>query len=97
VRVYILVVTTEVVLSLAVTMLVLAGLVPDSRGLRIALLAGLLLLLITLLTRISVDIIQATAPPKKHAESAASAANRGSAPNQISRTKGIARSTDRVK
>jgi hypothetical protein len=60
VRVYTLAVAGEVIISLAVTMLVLAGLVPDSRALRMTLMAGLMLLLATLLTRLSVDIIRAT-------------------------------------
>jgi hypothetical protein len=70
VRAYTLVVTSEVVASTAITMLVLAGLVPDSRALRIALCAGLVLLLITLLTRISVDIVRATADTPEPAASA---------------------------
>jgi hypothetical protein len=60
VRIYILAVAGEVGVSTAMTMLVLAGIIPDSRPLRIALSAGLMLLLITLLTRIAVDVIQAT-------------------------------------
>jgi hypothetical protein len=70
VRVYTLVVTGEVIASTAITMLVLAGLIPDSRALRVALCAGLVLLLITLLTRISVDIVRATADTPEPAGSA---------------------------
>jgi hypothetical protein len=61
VRAYTLIVTGEAIASTAVTMLVLAGLIPDSRGLRIALSGGLVLLLITLLIRIGADVIRATA------------------------------------
>jgi hypothetical protein len=69
VRVYTLAVTGEVIVSIAVTMLVLAGLIPDTRGLRIALSGGLVLLLITLLTRIAVDVIRATAAATEPAPS----------------------------
>lgn len=61
VRAYTLTVTVVILASIAVTCLVLAGLVPDSYGLRVALTAGLLLLLATLLIRISADVIRATA------------------------------------
>ena len=60
VRVYTLVVTGVVIVSTAVTVLVLAGLIPDSHALRIALSAGLVLVLITLLTRITLDVLWAT-------------------------------------
>jgi hypothetical protein len=60
VRVYTLVVTGVVIISIAVTVLVLAGLIPDSSALRIALSAGLVLVLVTLLTRIAIDVIWAT-------------------------------------
>jgi len=61
VRVYTLVVTGVVIVSTAVTVLVIAGLIPDSHALRIALSAGLGLVLITLLTRITLDVLWATA------------------------------------
>ena len=61
VRVYILGVTGETITSIAIIMLVLAGLIPDSQGLRIALSAGLILLLATIAVRIGVDVIRATA------------------------------------
>lgn len=61
VRVYTLLVTTVVIASTAVTVLVLAGLIPDSDALRAALSAGLLLVLLTLFTRITVDVLWATA------------------------------------
>ncbi len=60
VRVYTLVVTSVVIVSTAVTVLVLAGLIPDSHALRIALSAGLVLVLVTLLTRITLDVLWAT-------------------------------------
>jgi hypothetical protein len=61
VRAYTLTVAAVVIASTAVVVLVLAGLVPDSRPLRIALSTGVILVLATLLTHISIDIIQATA------------------------------------
>jgi hypothetical protein len=73
VRVYMLVVTGVVLASTAVTMLVLAGLIPDSHVLRIVLLGGLALVLATLLTRISVDVIGATAAVPESASSVAEA------------------------
>src|SRR5260370_40019020 len=68
VRIYTLAVTAEVVISLAITMMVLANLIPDSHWLRITLLAGLMVLLATLLTRISVDIIGATSATQAETE-----------------------------
>jgi hypothetical protein len=62
VRVYTLAVTFIVLASIAVTCLVLADLVPDSLGLRVALSMGLVLALLTLFVRIAVDVIRATAP-----------------------------------
>ena len=73
VRVYMLVVTGVVVGSTGVTVLVLAGLIPDSRALRIVLSGGLVLVLATLLTRISVDVIRATAVLPESAESSTEA------------------------
>lgn len=61
VRVYILAVAAVVICSTALTILVLSGLIPDSHALRITLVTGLLLILATLMTRISIDVIQATA------------------------------------
>jgi hypothetical protein len=70
VRVYILAVTGVVIVSTGVTVFVLAGLIPDSRPLRIALSAGLALILITLMTRITIDVILATKDlPKSPASS----------------------------
>jgi hypothetical protein len=65
VRLYTLIVTGETVTSIAITMLVLAGLIPDSVALRATLSVGLILLLATLATRIAVDVILATSatPP----------------------------------
>jgi hypothetical protein len=59
------VVTGEAITSIAITMLVLAGLIPDNLSLRIALSAGLILLLTTIAVRIAVDVIRATSatPP----------------------------------
>lgn len=48
-------------------MLVLAGLIPNSLILRVLLSAGVVLVLVTLLVRISVDVIQATAMPRESA------------------------------
>lgn len=61
VRAYTLAVAAIVIASTAVTMFVLAGIIPDSSALRIALSAGLMLVLLTLLTRIAVDVLWATA------------------------------------
>jgi hypothetical protein len=65
VRAYILIVTGETIASIVIIMLVLAGLVPDSLSLRIALSAGLILLLTTIAVRIALDVIGATSgtPP----------------------------------
>jgi hypothetical protein len=68
VRAYILTVTSETIASIAITMLVLAGLIPNSLGLRVALSAGLILLLATLAVRITVDVIRATSAPPPPAE-----------------------------
>jgi hypothetical protein len=61
VRVYVLTVATAMVTTTGVAVAVLAGLLPDSRPLRAALTGALVLALATLLTRVSVDIIAATA------------------------------------
>lgn len=58
--IYTLLVTAVVIISIAVTVLVLAGIVPDSRALRLVLSAGLGLVLVTLLTRITFDVLWAT-------------------------------------
>ena len=60
VRIYIMIVAAVLVASTATTLFVLAGIVPDSQPLRLALCGGLILALITLLWRICVDIILAT-------------------------------------
>jgi len=61
VRRYTLFVALVVVISTAVTIFVLAGVIPDSHALRIALSAGVVLVLATLFTRITVDVLWATA------------------------------------
>jgi hypothetical protein len=61
VRAYTLTVATVVIASTAITMFALAGMLPDSAALRIGLSAGLVLVLLTLLTRITVDVFWATA------------------------------------
>jgi hypothetical protein len=60
VRVYTLVVASVVVVSTAVTIFVLGGLIPDSYALKVTLSAGLVLILITLLIRITLDVLWAT-------------------------------------
>lgn len=60
VRVYTLAVAGVEVVSTAVTMFVLGGLIPDSYPLRVALSGGLVLVLLTLLTRIVLDVLWAT-------------------------------------
>ncbi|MCK2218849.1 hypothetical protein MF672_034405 [Actinomadura sp. ATCC 31491] len=60
VRRYALTVTTGILLDLGLCALVLAGAVPDHVVVRVLVLGGLGLALVTLLTRISVDIIAAT-------------------------------------
>lgn len=61
VRVYALTVTTVMITTTGTAVAVLAGLLPDSRPLRAVLTAALVLAMATLLTRISVDILTATA------------------------------------
>lgn len=61
VRAYSLVVTGVLVTGTAVAMLVLGGMIADSKPVRAALAAGLVLALGTVLTRISVDVVTATA------------------------------------
>jgi hypothetical protein len=65
VRVYTLLVTGAVTGSIAISILVLAGEIPDSRGLRAVLSAGLVLVLTTLMTRITIDVLWATTPDRK--------------------------------
>jgi hypothetical protein len=79
VRVYTLGVAGIVIAAIAVVILVLAGLVPDSRALRIVLTAGVLLVLATLFTHISVDVIQATSRREGPAPGAGLVAPPGSA------------------
>jgi hypothetical protein len=69
VRIYTLAVASVVILSTAITMFVLGGLIPDSYPLRVALSAGLVLVLLTLLTRIVLDVLWATAPVTHPADS----------------------------
>ena len=60
VRVYTLLVTGVAVIATGVTVFVLAGVIPDSFALRLALSCGLALVLLTLLTRITIDVLWAT-------------------------------------
>jgi len=60
VRAYTLLIVGLAVVSTGVTMFVLAGVIPDSYALRLALSCVLALVLLTLLTRISVDVLWAT-------------------------------------
>jgi len=60
VRVYTLLVTGVAVIATGVTVFVLAGVIPDSYALRLALSCGLALVLLTLLTRITIDVLWAT-------------------------------------
>lgn len=65
VRVYALTVSTVLVTDLAVCLMVLMDLLPDFPATRAIAAAGLLLALVTLLTRIWVDIIHATRSPHR--------------------------------
>jgi hypothetical protein len=67
VRVYALTVASVVIVATGVAVAVLAGLVPDGWFVRAALTAAAVLVLGTLLTRIGVDIIQATTPGEEAA------------------------------
>jgi hypothetical protein len=60
VRAYTLLVTGIAVISTGVTVFVLAGVIPDSYALRLTLSCGLALVLLTLLTRIAIDVLWAT-------------------------------------
>jgi hypothetical protein len=60
VRVYLLAVTGTVVVGIVVSVAVLGGVFPDGPATRIFLIAGLVLMLATLMTRIAVDVIAAT-------------------------------------
>jgi hypothetical protein len=71
VRVYTLGVAAIVVVCTATAVLVLAGVVADSRALRIALSAGLAVVLLTLMTRITIDVLWATADTRDPAEAGA--------------------------
>jgi MFS family permease len=66
VRAYILFVLLLTVGSTAVALFVLAGLLSDTLGLRIALIAAAVIVLGTLLTRVGIDVIQATAETPKN-------------------------------
>jgi hypothetical protein len=68
VRVYILTLAVVVIVSIALTIMVLADLIPDSTALRIILCCGLFLVLATLLTRIYYDVIAATTITEKGTE-----------------------------
>jgi hypothetical protein len=63
VRAYTLVITWLLVASIGVALLVLAGAVPDTAGLRGLLVAGLAMALLTLLVRISAEVLNATREP----------------------------------
>lgn len=60
VRVYSIFVATVIILAIAAVLLVLGGLIPDSRALRWAVWAAAALALATLLFRLGVDIVLAT-------------------------------------
>ena len=60
VRVYTLFVAGVVTGSMAVAIFVLGGIIPDSYALRLTLSAALVLIIATLLTRITVDVLRAT-------------------------------------
>jgi len=60
VRVYTLLVVSVSVISTGVAVFVLAGVIPDSYALRLTLSCGLVLVLLTLLTRIAIDVLWAT-------------------------------------
>jgi hypothetical protein len=62
VRAYAVFLSADLVVSDGVAILVLAHLLPDSFALRAFIAASVLVALSTLLTRLSVDVIQATAP-----------------------------------
>jgi hypothetical protein len=62
VRAYTLFVAVVVLSSIGVTMLELSGLVPDSFGLRLALICALAITLATMITRIYFELMAATAP-----------------------------------
>jgi hypothetical protein len=61
VRAYTLTVSGIVVVSIALCLLELAGIMPDSYSLRVGLSIGLIVVLATLMTRIGVDVLAATA------------------------------------
>ncbi|MBM2619441.1 hypothetical protein JIG36_28195 [Actinoplanes sp. LDG1-06] len=65
VRAYTLLVVVVAVGSTALSLLVLAGALPDSVPLRTVLSAGALLVLATLLTRIGIDVYLATTSPSE--------------------------------
>ncbi|MEE6258985.1 hypothetical protein [Plantactinospora sonchi] len=62
VRAYSLTIASVIVTELAVVVFVLAGALSDSAALRAVLVAGLVLALATLLTRVAVDVFDATRP-----------------------------------
>jgi hypothetical protein len=80
VRIYILTLAVAVIVSIALTIMVLADLIPDSTALRIILCGGLFLVLATLLTRIYYDVIAATSTTEKAAEKPVSV---GPGPDEI--------------
>ncbi|WP_214321959.1 hypothetical protein [Nonomuraea sediminis] len=59
-RTYAIAVTLLIMVTLGVCVLVLADLVPDSTGLRVAICVAVLVALATLATRIWVDVVLAT-------------------------------------
>jgi hypothetical protein len=64
VRAYALTITTVMISATGAASAVLAGLLPDSRALRAAITGATVLALATLLTRIWIDVIAATARPE---------------------------------
>lgn len=84
VRIYILIVTGETVASTAVCILVLAGLIPNSLALRVVLSVGLVLLLMTLLTRIAVDVVAATRASQPQSSEPQSSEPQSSEPENVS-------------
>ena len=93
VRVYTLAVAAIVIVSMAISMFVLGGLIPDSHALRIGLTTGLVLVLLTLLTRIAVDVLAATAataePAAPSAEPSAAASHELPRPPTAAETQAV--------
>lgn len=73
VRAHILTVAVVVMVSIAITIMVLADLIPDSTALRVFLCCGVFFVLATLLTRIFYDVIDATSTKERDAAKSVSA------------------------